>query len=50
MWFHRLEDERAEVERQKEYFAKLRAEFRPDGGRVRVCVGGGCLLTKFAKI
>ena len=31
-----LQNEREEVERQKEYFSKLRADFQPDGQRVRV--------------
>ena len=30
----RLHDEKAEVQKQKEYFAKLRNEFQPDGGKV----------------
>lgn len=35
VWFCRLEGEKAEVEKQKEYFAKMRAGFQPDGQRVR---------------
>ena len=31
-----LQNEREEVERQKEYFSKLRADFQPDGQRVRI--------------
>ena len=31
----RLHDEKAEIQKQKEYFAKLRTEFQPDGGKVR---------------
>ena len=30
----RLHAEKAEVQKQKEYFAKLRSEFQPDGGKV----------------
>ena len=33
--FVRLEDERAEIQKQKEYFAKLRVDFLPDGQKVR---------------
>lgn len=31
-----LQNEREEVERQKEYFSKLRADFQPDGQKVKV--------------
>ena len=30
-----MHDEKAEIQKQKEYFAKLRTEFQPDGGKVR---------------
>ena len=32
--YQRLRDEKVEVQKQKEYFAKLRTEFQPDGGKV----------------
>ncbi len=32
---HRLQTERDEIQKQKEYFAKMRTEFQPDGGKVR---------------
>lgn len=31
-----LQNEREEVERQKEYFSKLRADFQPDGQKVKI--------------
>ncbi len=32
----RLQDERAEIQKQKEYFAKMRVEFQPDGENTKV--------------
>lgn len=41
----RLHDEKAEIQKQKEYFAKLRTEFQPDGGKVRHSVWIELLLS-----